>query len=60
MSRSTTPTSASPTFLEKGKRVAVRPEDSDWILAHVIRQISTNMWEVEDAEDDEDNPGKKK
>ncbi len=45
---------------EKGLRVAVKPENSDWILAHILKQVSPNVWEVEDAEDDEDNPGRKK
>jgi hypothetical protein len=45
-------------LLSPGDQVAVRPAQQDWILAIVLRYLPEKQkYEVEDAEDDENNPG---
>ncbi|KAJ1562394.1 hypothetical protein HK096_010406 [Nowakowskiella sp. JEL0078] len=48
-------------ILEPGDQVAVRPANQDWILAYIMNWIpEKGKYEVEDAEDDEVEVGKRK
>ncbi|KAJ3040205.1 hypothetical protein HDV00_011302 [Rhizophlyctis rosea] len=48
-------------ILRPGDQVAVKPMNSDWLLAIVLKFIAEkNKYEVEDAEDDEEKPGTRK
>ncbi|KAJ3216531.1 hypothetical protein HDU67_009316 [Dinochytrium kinnereticum] len=47
--------------LVPGSQVAVRPVEQDYMLAVVVRWLPDKLkYEVEDAEDDEENPGTRK